>query len=249
MLRLFRNIRRTVSDSDPLRKYLFYAIGEIFLVVVGILLALQINNWNQDRINKNTEKKLLEELVENLSVNAQRLEESVKGELKTASSIEIVVDVLENKKPHHDSLNYHFGRADFAADVVLTNTAFQAISSRGFEIIRSDDLRKAIIDLFDTEYGFLIAMTIRLEDQFWPSSALPLFHKHFRIKNMNKHNLKNGDFDAIPVDYNALLRDDEYHNMIKHRGAFRYEGAKIKREVLNKTRLLINLLEEYLSTF
>ena len=250
MLRLFRKVRQSFTDSNSIRKYLFYAVGEILLVVVGILLALQINNWNQDKVNKNIEKKLLGELIENLTVNESRLSASIQEELKTASSIEILVDVLENKKPYHDSLDYHFGRADFASDIVLTNTAFEAISSRGFEIIRSDEIRKHIIDLFDSEYGFLIAMTIRLEDLFWPSSSLPLFHKHFRIKSMDKHNLDNGgDFDAVPVDYDALLNDDEYHNMIKHRGAFRYDGANIKRGVLEKTRVLINELKEYLAKF
>ncbi|MBK7873993.1 MAG: hypothetical protein IPJ74_26755 [Saprospiraceae bacterium] len=49
MLRFFRNIRRRLLDSGSLRKYLVYAVGEIILVVIGILIALQINNWNEGR--------------------------------------------------------------------------------------------------------------------------------------------------------------------------------------------------------
>ena len=44
-------------------------MGEIFLVVIGILIALQINNWNQNRIDSKIEKQLLTELLENLEVN------------------------------------------------------------------------------------------------------------------------------------------------------------------------------------
>lgn len=52
MLKFFRNIRRRLLDSGSLRKYLVYAIGEIILVVIGILIALQINNWNEYRKDK-----------------------------------------------------------------------------------------------------------------------------------------------------------------------------------------------------
>tara|TARA_Y100000385_G_C13099534_1_gene643585 strand:- start:2936 stop:3121 length:186 start_codon:yes stop_codon:yes gene_type:complete len=49
MLTLLRKIRKSLIDSGSSRKYLLYAIGEIALVVIGILIALQINNWNESR--------------------------------------------------------------------------------------------------------------------------------------------------------------------------------------------------------
>ena len=49
MLKFFRRIRRKLLNEGSLRKYLVYAIGEILLVMVGILLALQVNNWNEGR--------------------------------------------------------------------------------------------------------------------------------------------------------------------------------------------------------
>jgi hypothetical protein len=48
MLKFFRRIRKALLDSGSVHKYLLYAIGEIALVVIGILIALQVNNWNQD---------------------------------------------------------------------------------------------------------------------------------------------------------------------------------------------------------
>lgn len=49
MIKRFRNIRHTLLNEGKTSRYLKYAIGEIVLVVIGILIALQINNWNEDR--------------------------------------------------------------------------------------------------------------------------------------------------------------------------------------------------------
>jgi len=57
MIKLFRNTRKQLLTENKFTKYLFYALGEIILVVIGILIALQINNWNNRRIEKEEEKK------------------------------------------------------------------------------------------------------------------------------------------------------------------------------------------------
>ena len=54
MIRFFRNIRQSLLTENKLSKYLLYAIGEIFLVFIGIFMALQFNNWNEEKkIQKN----------------------------------------------------------------------------------------------------------------------------------------------------------------------------------------------------
>lgn len=57
MINFFRKTRKQLFSENKFTKYLFYAIGEIILVVIGILIALQINNWNNRRIEKEEEKK------------------------------------------------------------------------------------------------------------------------------------------------------------------------------------------------
>ena len=58
MIKFFRNIRKQLLTEGNLTKYMLYAIGEIFLVVVGILIALSLNNWNNDKILRNAELKI-----------------------------------------------------------------------------------------------------------------------------------------------------------------------------------------------
>jgi hypothetical protein len=66
MLQLFRKIRGAVLSEGNSRRYVNYAIGELFLVVVGILVALQINNWNEDRIEQRQIEEYAHALIEDL---------------------------------------------------------------------------------------------------------------------------------------------------------------------------------------
>ncbi len=74
MLPFLRKIRKTLIDSGSTKKYFIYAIGEIALVVIGILIALQINNWNERRKDSIRETNILKDLVENLESNSNILE-------------------------------------------------------------------------------------------------------------------------------------------------------------------------------
>jgi hypothetical protein len=80
MIKLFRNIRRNLLNEGKTSKYFKYAIGEIVLVVIGILIALQINNWNQNRKDTIEEKVVLKSLLENLSVAKEQSEELISQE-------------------------------------------------------------------------------------------------------------------------------------------------------------------------
>ncbi|MGB5264769.1 MAG: DUF6090 family protein, partial [Lutimonas sp.] len=67
MIPFFRKIRKKMADDNRPLKYMRYAIGEILLVVIGILIALQINNWNEDRVKKIALKEHLKNMVESLN--------------------------------------------------------------------------------------------------------------------------------------------------------------------------------------
>ncbi len=69
MINLFRNVRRKLADDNRPLKYMRYAIGEIVLVVIGILIALQINNWNEERKVKIEEQIILKDLIRSLYYN------------------------------------------------------------------------------------------------------------------------------------------------------------------------------------
>ena len=77
MLHFLRRIRQSLINSGATRKYLLYAVGEILLVMVGILLALQVNNWNEKQKLKKTEINYLKALVKEMKGNQILLNESL----------------------------------------------------------------------------------------------------------------------------------------------------------------------------
>jgi hypothetical protein len=66
MIKFFRKIRQKLLSENKFSKYLIYAIGEIFLVVLGILIALQINNWNENRKQQNKLQQNYHEILADL---------------------------------------------------------------------------------------------------------------------------------------------------------------------------------------
>ena len=83
MIKFFRHIRRSLIQKNQMGKYLKYAIGEILLVVIGILIALQINNWNENRLNALEEQAILSSLQSEISQN----QDILTRDLKTHSNV------------------------------------------------------------------------------------------------------------------------------------------------------------------
>lgn len=68
MIKFFRTNRQEMLTENKFTKYLLYAIGEIVLVVIGILIALSINNWNENKKTKAKEVNVLEEIKRSLAI-------------------------------------------------------------------------------------------------------------------------------------------------------------------------------------
>lgn len=91
MIHFFRHIRQGLLSENRIRKYLLYALGEITLVMIGILLALQIDNWNDNKNIRNTEQQYLLALKEEFLFNKAELERVTnRNEENAANMVKLV---------------------------------------------------------------------------------------------------------------------------------------------------------------
>lgn len=238
MFNFFRRLRKNLLTQGKIARYFKYAVGEILLVVIGILIALQINTWNEQRKNHQREIKLLSELKTNLLINIKNLESDIESQIKSAAIIDYLLDHLENRRPYNDSLPYFFAEVDYAPDVVLSASAFETLKSTGLELIQTDSLRSATINLFEVDYPTLMQETRRLEDQLWPAVVVPMYQKHFR---------RNDQQYAYVNDYKALLEDIEFRNMLSFRGSLRKSSTFHKRKAIEKTKSVLVLIDKELA--
>lgn len=138
MITFFRKIRKALVDTGATGKYLLYAVGEIALVVIGILIALQINNWNEEQKAREIETKVLYEVVENLEANIQRLESNIERGKTDNEFTDIIISVIDHKLPYSDSLDRHFPLALNAVDEgsFLSYVGYESLKNVGLKLFR-----------------------------------------------------------------------------------------------------------------
>ena len=95
MIKFFRKIRHRLLTENKFSKYLLYAIGEIILVVIGILLALQINTWNNNKIEKRKEHISLLQLKEGLKTDRDLLEYELEKAEQAQQKVKQAQELLE----------------------------------------------------------------------------------------------------------------------------------------------------------
>ena len=103
MIKFFRRIRQKLLSENKFSKYLLYALGEIILVVIGILIALSINNWNEDRKNDLREIRLVKNIVEDLSLDLDHFNQS-SNELE--DQLQVVDRIIAKILNSDEELNY-----------------------------------------------------------------------------------------------------------------------------------------------
>ncbi|MCL6257666.1 DUF6090 family protein [Aquiflexum sp. TKW24L] len=150
MISIFRKIRQKLLAENRVTRYLFYAIGEILLVVIGILIALQINNWNEGRKTKKFEHEILFLIDQNLKQDSIMLS----GELfKAKQAIELTDRLLEQVtlKNYDDSLNFWMGKIISFERFKSQSSAFEVLKAKGIETISDKELQLSLISYYDAD--------------------------------------------------------------------------------------------------
>ena len=155
MLYLFRQIRRKAMNENKLSTYLLYAVGEIILVVVGILIAVQIDDWNEDKQKARQQLKYYQNILTDLKKDSVHFNAVLNGFKRRQANYyaifrEVKNSVEEEERPIYDYLLYN---AQFAPTMIKNQQ--QVIDD-----IKDIDVRQLI-----NEYGEnLVSVQIAIDE-------------------------------------------------------------------------------------
>jgi len=151
LIGFFRKIRQQLIGESKISKYLLYALGEILLVVIGILIALQVNNWNQERLATIKAISYHERIIEDLDIFISETERAMERSTSIRNMILETIGILESKKLPEDKIrifervNHFYHNFPFRNSSLSTVTEMR--SNGELDLIRNLDLRKKLIQM------------------------------------------------------------------------------------------------------
>ncbi|PNQ72174.1 hypothetical protein C1T31_12670 [Hanstruepera neustonica] len=157
MIKFFRHIRKSLLSEDKTGKYLKYALGEIVLVMIGILLALQVNNWNQNRLNQNLEFQYYERLLDDVREERLILEATFNYSKQVTKHAKNAIAVFENSVDANPdpvaNLIDMYQASQWIDPYSASSTYKELIASGQINLIQNDSLKTALIRYYDINWS------------------------------------------------------------------------------------------------
>ena len=225
MIKFFRQIRRNLMETGKTGKYFKYAIGEIVLVVIGILIALQLNNWNTDNKASIEEVDLLIEMKHNLEIDLKDCLWNINKNQELLEANSAVLHHLEERTPFHDSLQAHYGNLLGTTTQLRNMSAYDHLKSKGINLIRNDSLRQSITVVYSARYYYIEMKELEYDNQIQLHQVIPQLNGKIVIDNISK--------TGYPIHIENLYDD----NILK--GTLR-TNADVKRFMINAYKNLEN---------
>ena len=216
-----------------------HAIGEMTLIFVGITLALIANSWYENLKSREEEREILEQLAISLETDVQSLRamrDTIDEKVRLMTQLE---DHIREGLPYTTDFDASFKTILTGSSVRMNTAAFDTLKYRGIDLISDSAIRRQLVDYYDTEQA-------RLErrnsyDSGDQMTAEPYFKKNFRWES--------GQLLMAPVDYDSLVVDQEFLNILAIRiWSLRSLASPIYDEIANKAAQLVDAIQEHKSS-
>jgi hypothetical protein len=185
-----------------------YAIGEVVLIVVGILIALAAAGWNDRRILHEQELAMLAELRGGLQQDLVAIENALDNVRSAEQQLVSLQEILANPRPYDPSMDELFGAVYGTRIIFLNTTTYETLKSIGLQIISDDQLRLTIVRLFNESYE-VMQMNNDIDIAINLDLIRPYYLQNFHTLSFTR--------SATPIDYHALIVDSYYHNIVDYR--------------------------------
>jgi hypothetical protein len=171
MIKFFRKIRQNLLMENKTGKYFKYAIGEIVLVVIGILIALSINNWNENRKADNIANKIYSNLISALEQDSIDVKRTITFHNKGLDALRKLIPLEVNEQLlalDEDSLNLFLTEVSYTGRSFIPQTGIYnlLVSSNGLELIKSNKIKALLVNLYDSQYKSYENLDARIDNKY-----------------------------------------------------------------------------------
>lgn len=219
MIKFFRTLRQRLLSENKMGNYLLYAIGEIILVVIGILIALTINNANEYKKERAEEQVLLKQILSEFKSNLEQLDQK----------IDIRNEMMQSAKQFMRLIDHPELRNKDSVDMLIAKTipytTFDPIvndlgSSGELKLIRDAELKQAL-----TRWSSNIKDVME-EEEIWKyyrnELYMPFLIAHYQFRTLRNKAMKNNVLEqySIDLDKGTLLYANDEIGPSKHEEDF-----------------------------
>ena len=214
MLKFFRKIRQQKLSENHFSKYLLYALGEVLLVVIGILMALQINNWSEDRKEFAQELEITAELYAELDRNLTYTKGAIKDVEERIQALKDLFALTAAEKPSisYDKFNYLYAKSSSYQEYTpISNKVRKILELEEFEFSKSRVLYDELLGYSSNlqsveEYYQLIVDTWKMVNQPFIVQEYPLRNFYWIPEELRK--------SKHSIDHLALLNNRKFESLL-----------------------------------
>ncbi|MDN3643238.1 DUF6090 family protein [Lutimonas halocynthiae] len=243
MINFFRKTRKKMADDNKPLKYIRYAIGEIVLVVIGILIALSINNWTGNRKNLEKKEMQLKALRIQFASNLSQLNQVIYYDNLVLRSTKKLLELNpENSlEMASDSLRFWLQYSSYRWTFNPINGALRsAISSGEIHLVKSDSL----VDLL---FGWQDVVADAKEEEERCVAAViasqPVIEKHVRKLDYKSVHVPELGKSRFPTNYQSLLQDPLFEDFLGERYISMHEALFELNNVKKNNALILKLID------
>lgn len=166
MLRIFRQLRQRLLTDNKFSKYLLYAVGEIALVTIGILIALQINTWNEESRNRRLEATYLANLKKELVFNIQLANEQIEYSDFQIINCKLILDLLQSNGSYNPmELAIALEHVGWNHEVIFVSDVWSELYATGnIGLIRNEEIKMRLTDLYN-----VMRLVNKFQEHEWSS--------------------------------------------------------------------------------
>ena len=252
-LKFFNN---STSKDKSSFSYFKYAFGEIFLVAIGILIALQVNNSNENRKRQNMEITILKNLQEDINLDTLDIQFNIKyHKIFSIQEVKLLNFLQSNNNYPTDSINYS-NALGTPLVLALHKSTYQNLQNNKIGILSNNSLRKDIARFYDFFHRALTLLENDYPELQTYSQMKYYFKKYFRIipenteqlkNNLNQDDFYNPDFSKNKImlsDYKGAKIDEGFKIELNESIFFRSLKIGFYEDMLNRSEILNKKIDE-----